>query len=446
MQDILSVTQLNERIKQFLEAQFDLLWVEGEISNLRRPASGHMYFTLKDDKSQIRAVMFRHPVHGPGRKAFDLEDGLRVVCRSRLGVYQPRGEYQLIVDFIEPLGIGALQRAFEQLKARLSSEGLFDPSRKKRIPFIPERIGVITSPTGAVIRDILHVSRRRFSSVNILIVPVRVQGPESPGEIIRAIEDLQKISRVDLIIIARGGGSLEDLAPFNDEGVARAIVRCTIPIISAIGHETDYTIADFAADQRAPTPSAAAEMAVPVKEDLLIQIQALFLRMINSQRRILGALRDWQYGLVGRLKDPGRLIADWRVTVDDYAIRLQVNLNHLRVSQRQRLDHLVIRLLGFSPTIKVRREQIILGHMTDNLIKAWSQYHQRLKGRLASGTAVLDSLSPLAILKRGYSITRRMSDSRIIKDAGEISNGSDVDIKLSSGSLQAKVFRIYRES
>lgn len=446
MQNILSVTQLNEQIKALLESRFDLLWVEGEISNLRRPASGHMYFTLKDDKSQIRAVMFRHPVAGPGRRSFDLEDGLRVVCRARLGVYQPRGEYQLIVDFIEPLGIGALQRAFEQLKAKLSAEGLFDPSRKKRIPFIPGRIGVITSPTGAVIRDILHVSRRRFPSVDILVVPVRVQGPESPAELVRAIEDLQTIRRVDVIILARGGGSLEDLAPFNDEGVARAIASCKIPVISAVGHETDFTIADFVADQRAPTPSAAAEMAVPVRGDLLIQLDGLVLRLHDSERRLLRRLRDRMNELASRCRDPRRTIADWWVTVDDYTARLQAHWNRVGVSQRQGLDQLAVRLYGVNPAVKARRERVILDHLAANLIKAWKQYHLHLKIRVASGAAVLDSLSPLAILKRGYSITRRMPDGRIIKDAQEVAVGSDVHITLASGSLQATVAQTNRES
>ena len=445
MQDILSVTQLNERIKQLLEAGFDLLWVEGEISNLRRPASGHMYFTLKDDKSQIRAVLFRHPA-SLGKRTFDPEDGLRVVCRARLGVYQPRGEYQLIVDFVEPLGIGALQRAFEQLKARLSAEGLFDPSRKKSIPFIPGRIGVITSPTGAVIRDILHVSRRRFSSIDILIVPVRVQGPESPGEIVRALEDLQNVSGVDVIILARGGGSLEDLAPFNDEGVARAIARCKVPVISAVGHETDYTIADFVADQRAPTPSAAAEIAVPMKEELFIRMNALFVRLIHAKRRILRGLRDRQDELVGRLRDPRRIVADWRVAVDDRLVRLQAGGNRLRMSSRQGLEHLAGRLLGANPALKVQRERTMLGHGSDSLMKAWKRHHLQLRSRIQARSALLDSLSPLAVLRRGYSITRRTSDGKILKDAADVAAGAGIRIKLSSGGLEAEVLRIERES
>ncbi|MDO8943410.1 MAG: exodeoxyribonuclease VII large subunit, partial [Desulfobacterales bacterium] len=241
--EILSVSALNDRIKMLLEEEFASVWVEGEVSNLRRPASGHVYFTLKDAKSQIRAVIFRSPFdRGRMRPAdFALEEGMSIVCRARVTVYPPRGEYQLILDAIEPRGLGALQKAFEQLKARLEAEGLFDPARKKPLPFLPARIGVVTSPTGAVIRDILTVTARRFPSVDILIAPVRVQGTEAPAEIIAAIGALQTAGPVDVIILARGGGSLEDLAPFNDEGVARAIARSRIPVISAVGHETDFT-------------------------------------------------------------------------------------------------------------------------------------------------------------------------------------------------------------
>jgi exodeoxyribonuclease VII large subunit len=280
MKDIWTVSELNDRIKGLLEESFELLWIEGEVSNLRRPASGHVYFTLKDEKSQIRAVLFRSP-YGPRsaawspRTRFDLEEGMQIVCRARLSVYTARGEYQLVAEAVEPKGIGALQKAFEQLKQRLQAEGLFEPLRKKPIPFLPRKIGVITSPTGAVIRDILTVTRRRFSGVPILIAPVRVQGAEAPPEIVQAIKDMQSATEVDVIILARGGGSLEDLAPFNDEGVARAIFSSRIPVISAVGHETDFTIADFVADLRAPTPSAAAELVLPLKRDLIASLKAL---------------------------------------------------------------------------------------------------------------------------------------------------------------------------
>ena len=279
--EILTVTELTRQVQDVLEATFDQLWVEGEISNLRRPASGHLYFTLKDEESQIRAVLFR-----PVARAlkFDLEDGMHIVCRARMNVYKPRGEYQLILDYAEPRGVGALQIAFEQLKAKLQAEGLFDPVHKKPIPYLPSRIGVITSPSGAVIRDILNITKRRFPSVRILIAPVRVQGAEAPAEIVEALHHLNEMPGIDVIIVARGGGSLEDLMAFNNEGVARAIFASRIPVISAVGHEIDFTIADFVADMRAPTPSAAAELVVPMRSDLTQQIRALTARLVKRWR------------------------------------------------------------------------------------------------------------------------------------------------------------------
>ncbi|MCX5836754.1 MAG: exodeoxyribonuclease VII large subunit, partial [Deltaproteobacteria bacterium] len=322
MKEIFTVTALNENIKRLLEASFDTLWVEGEISNLRKPASGHVYFTLKDEKSQIRAVSFRNPnmqrsLSWSRPSRFELEEGMSVICCARVSVYHQRGEYQLIVEAIEPKGVGALQMAFEQLKSRLQAEGLFDPARKKPIPFLPRKIGVITSLTGAVIMDILNITARRFPSVDILIAPVRVQGPEAPAEIINAISDMQKAGDIDVVILARGGGSLEDLAPFNDEGVARAIYRSRIPVVSAVGHEIDFTIADFVADLRAPTPSAAAELVVPVKRDLAASLEKLHMGMVNHQRRMMERLNERMALLDTRLKDPRKRIDDFRLLVDD---------------------------------------------------------------------------------------------------------------------------------
>jgi len=289
MKEVLSVTELTLRIKFLLESSFETFWVEGEISNLRRPGSGHIYFTLKDEKSQVRAVIFR-----PALKSirFDLEDGMQVILRARLNVYEPRGEYQLIADAAEPKGLGALQKAFEQLKIRLQEEGLFDPVHKKPIPFLPRKIGVITSPSGAVIRDILTITRRRFPSIDILIAPVRVQGMEASQEIVEAIADMNAHGKADVIILARGGGSLEDLAPFNDERVARAIFNSRIPVISAVGHEIDFTIADFVADLRAPTPSAAAELVVPIRRELRDSLNDLRQRMNRCCARFVESARE----------------------------------------------------------------------------------------------------------------------------------------------------------
>ncbi|HOW57909.1 MAG TPA: exodeoxyribonuclease VII large subunit, partial [Smithellaceae bacterium] len=286
MNEILTVSQLNENVKLLLEEAFTSVWVEGEISNLRKPQSGHIYFTLKDDKSQIRAVLFRQFGATRPVSRFEPEEGLSVLCRARLSVYEPRGEYQLIVESLEPRGLGALQKAFEQLKARLTAAGLFAEEHKKPLPFLPRKIGIVTSPTGAVIRDILNITKRRFPSVDILIAPTRVQGEEAAAEIIAGLGKLISYGGIDVIIIARGGGSLEDLAPFNDEALAHAVFNCPIPVVSAIGHETDFTICDFVADLRAPTPSAAAELVVPDRNELLIKIRNLKQRLEQSCGRM----------------------------------------------------------------------------------------------------------------------------------------------------------------
>jgi exodeoxyribonuclease VII large subunit len=450
MKEILTVTVLNESIKRLLEAGFDTLWVEGEISNLRKPASGHMYFTLKDERSHIRAVIFRHPNmqrYLPWSKAsrFDLEEGMSVICSARLSVYQPRGEYQLIVEAIEPRGIGALQVAFEQLKARLQAEGLFDPVRKKPIPFLPRKIGLITSLTGAVIRDILHITARRFPAVDIVIAPARVQGPEAPAEIIRAISNMQEVGDVDVIILARGGGSLEDLAPFNDEGVARAIYRSRIPVVSAVGHETDFTIADFVADLRAPTPSAAAELVVPVKRDLAASLEKLHVRLVNHQCRMVETLRERMSLLDTRLKDPRKRLDDFRMLVDDRMERLRSALEHRRALIRPGLHHLEVRLIHVSPLSVIRGRRFVLENLNKDMVAGWRKEIGRLKNRMESDMAILDTLSPLAVLKRGYSIVRQLPEGFIVRVADSVSVDSELAIKVSSGSLRAKVVEIFGE-
>jgi len=450
MKEILTVTALNENIKRLLEESFDTLWVEGEISNLRKPASGHVYFTLKDEKSQIRAVIFRYPhmqrsLSWSRPSRFELEEGMSVICCARVSVYHPRGEYQLIVEAIEPKGVGALQMAFEQLKARLQAEGLFDPARKKLIPFLPRKIGVITSPTGAVIRDILNITARRFPSVDILIAPVRVQGPEAPAEIINAISDMQKAGDVDVVILARGGGSLEDLAPFNDEGVARAIYRSRIPVVSAIGHEIDFTIADFVADLRAPTPSAAAELVVPVKRDLTASLEKLRMRMVNHQRRMMERLNERRALLDTRLKDPRKRIDDFRLLVDDRMERLRLALEHRRAMIRPGLRHLQVRLMHVSPLSAIRERRFVLENLKKDMIAEWNREIGRLKNRVESNMAILDTLSPLAVLRRGYSIVRKLPEGFIVRVAGSVPVDSELKIKVSVGSLRAKVTEICRE-
>jgi exodeoxyribonuclease VII large subunit len=446
LKEILTVSALNDRIKTLLEEGFALVWVEGEVSNLRRPASGHIYFTLKDAKSQIRSVIFRNPFGGGWKRSavFAIEEGMSLVCRARVTVYPPRGDYQLIVDTVEPRGLGALQKAFEQLKARLEAEGLFDPARKKPLPFLPARIGVVTSPTGAVIRDILTVTRRRFPSVGILIVPVRVQGIEAPAEIIRAIGDLQTAHGIDVIILARGGGSLEDLAPFNDEGVARAIARSRIPVISAVGHETDFTIADFTADLRAATPSAAAELAVPLRTELLGTVEAIRLRLARCLRQETERRKGQIADLQGRLRDPKRRLAEARIALDDHLERLRLSLTRLRETGRQGWMHLTVRLEQRNPRSRISENRLGLEGLGKALSAAWEKRTGQRRNRMQTAMALLTSLSPLSVLGRGYSITRRLPDGLILRRSGDTTLGQEIDIRLGAGNLHAKIIKIFK--
>lgn len=390
-QRIYSVSELTKAIRSELESEFTSIWVEGEISNLATPRSGHTYFTLKDKESQLRAVIFKYK----GRHLkFQLENGLQVLVRGSISVYEPRGEYQLIVDYAEPRGAGALQLAFEQLKKRLLEEGLFEERSKKSIPLLPKKIGVVTSSTGAAIRDILNVVSRRFANVQILIAPVRVQGDEAPGEIIRAIETLNRLPDVDVLIVGRGGGSIEDLWAFNDEAVARSIFASKIPVISAVGHEIDYTISDFVADLRAPTPSAAAELVVQNKENLIHTVETQTTRLKNAFVNLLARLRE---------------------TVEQYTLRLQDPRKRISELQ-QRVDELQHRF-----------------------ITIFQHYLERKRYQLEASVGKLNSLSPLALLSRGYAICRHAETLRTIKAATEVEPGEDVLIRLSEGELRCEV-------
>ena len=388
---ILTVTQLTSQIKNLLEESFPDVWVEGEISNLSIPQSGHAYFTLKDKHAQIRAVMFRSSLRF---LKFTLQQGIQVLCRGRLSVYDPRGEYQLILDYIEPKGAGALQLAFEQLKARLEKEGLFDRALKKPLPLLPRRIGIITSPTGAAIRDMLRVIKRRHPRMHILLYPAPVQGTDAAPALVEAIQYFNKAKNVDVMIIGRGGGSIEDLWAFNEEVVARAIHASRIPIISAVGHETDYTISDFVADLRAPTPSAAAEMVVASEERLRDIIHSLESRLIGRMEQRIETLR-------ASLRENIRLLGDPRRRLEQAV---------------QRVDELVHRMaLGLR------------------------QHVRRDRAQLTSLTAGLDHLNPLGILSRGYSITRKVPEGVILKDAAAVMPGDLISTRLYEGEVVSRV-------
>ena len=393
---VYKVSELTRYIRTVLEETFSHVWVEGEISNFVKHTSGHMYFSLKDEQSVISSVFFKNVNQN---LKFKMEDGLHVVCFGRIGVYDKRGQYQLYVERVEPKGLGALQLAFEQLKDKLRKEGLFDEARKEKIPYLPYRIGIITSPTGAAIRDILKVTRQRFQNVDLVIDPVRVQGKGSELEIAQAIKDLNRFDDIDVIIVGRGGGSLEDLWAFNEEIVARAIFDSRIPIVSAVGHEVDWTIADFVADLRAPTPSAAAERVIPKKEDLKKSIENALARLKNA---LLAKISTKETNL--------------RQLKESYVFRQPLNI----VQQyQQRVDDLA------------KGMRLRMGHIIE-------------MSRSASSSIIgkLNSLNPFAVLERGYSITMKLPGNRVVKDVRSVKKGDRFRTRLSKGEFISKVERI----
>ncbi|MBU0605547.1 MAG: exodeoxyribonuclease VII large subunit [Candidatus Omnitrophica bacterium] len=393
---IYTVTELTKYIRQIVENSFPNIWVEGEISNFILHSSGHMYFSLKDAGSVVQCAMFKRSNE---KLKFRPKDGMKAICFGKISVYEPRGSYQLIVEEIEPKGVGALQLQFQQLKERLQKEGLFDPAHKVPIPHLPTRIGIVTSPTGAAIRDILNIALRRFSNVEIIIYPVRVQGEGSKDEIASAIRDFNALNNIDVMIVGRGGGSLEDLWAFNEEVVARAIYDSGIPVISAVGHEIDYTIADFVADLRAPTPSAAAELVIPRKEDLVNSINTNTVRLRNALLNSLGAMaqRLAKLSQSYALKQPLKMVEKYEQMIDD-----------LRKDMAIRIDHLV-RLHG--------------------------ENYNLLDQKLAV-------LSPLSILSRGYSVSSRLPEKKIIKDTGDIKVGDRIETRLGKGTFISKIEEI----
>jgi len=434
---VYTVSELTGRLKAALEEAFPAVWVEGEISNLRTPGSGHSYFTLKDEGAQISAVLFR----GRGRRVrFDLEDGMQVLAFGGLDVYAARGQYQLVVEMMEPKGLGALQLAFEQLKRKLEAEGLFDDGRKRPLPVFPRVIGVVTSPTGAAIRDILNIIGRRFGDLRILIAPVRVQGDEAPAEILQALINLQEVAELDVIIVGRGGGSIEDLWAFNDERVARAIVACRVPVISAVGHETDFTIADFVADLRAPTPSGAAELVVREKLSVVEALMDLYARLKQAVTAEIAGYRE-RVEYLGRrrvLTDPARALRDLHRRLDELQGRLRLGL---RSSQRQVGHRVALATDGLrrsSPLARIAGGAALLTQLSGRLSASAGHSVKVSRSRFAETVGRLESLSPLGVLGRGYSLTRLPSGA-VVRSAGQVAVGDPLEILLHRGALGAQV-------
>jgi exodeoxyribonuclease VII large subunit len=433
---VLSVSQLTLKIKQLLEEEFEFIWITGEISNFRIPASGHAYFTLKDAAAQIAAVMFR----GVRRTLrFEPRDGLSVIGLGRISVYPPRGTYQIILEYLEPAGAGALQQAFEALKAKLAAEGLFDESRKRPLPLLPRKIAVVTSATGAVFHDICRVTLRRFPNLAIQLVPAAVQGAAAVDAIVAAIALANRHAGAEVIILARGGGSLEDLQAFNSEPVARAIAASRLPVVSAVGHETDFTIADFVADLRAPTPSAAAEIVVPLKTELAARIRHLTDLLHGRIRWRLDLHRARVGEMVARLNGTRRRIDEARLHLDDLVGRMARGLQQRTAYQRQRIRWLEARLAAAHPRQRLARMRERLAATTHRLIATHRLFVARRRQALDPLTARLAALNPLAVLGRGYSVTRRLPGHAVVRDAGTVERGASLEILLASGRLKARV-------
>ena len=480
--DVYSVSRLNREVRALLERGFGSLWLEAEISNFARPSSGHWYFSLKDASAQVRCCMFRQ------RNmlcSFAPRDGQKVLVRARIGLYEPRGEFQLVIDHMEDAGLGALKRQFEELSAKLAAEGLFAPERKRPLPALPTRIGVITSPSGAAVRDILHVLARRFPAVAVLIYPVAVQGAQAAAEIIAALELAGRRSECDVLILARGGGSLEDLWAFNDEGLARAIVASPIPVISGIGHEIDFTIADFAADVRAPTPSAAAELAVPDVGEWLTAFARIGTRLRRGMRRRLDERRERLRWLSQRAAfvSPAARFAQQTQRLDEFEQRLARAIQRRLHDRGERLRWLVGRAALMSPAARLTQQLLRLQEFERRMYRAFRQAqetriaqfrasqsrlwqaspiarvreaaarHHALFARLrAAGlecvrrarerwlplARTLHAVSPLATLERGYAIVTG-AHGRILRDAADAAPGTMIEARLAKGRIRAKV-------
>jgi exodeoxyribonuclease VII large subunit len=436
---VYSVSEITCDVKSILESAFDSVWIEGEISNLRIPSSQHAYFVLKDDRSQIRCVLFKGFRSG---LKFQPEDGDKVLLFGRLTIYESRGDYQIIVERVEPKGVGELQKAFEKLKARLMQEGLFSDNNKKPLPKIPWRIGVITSGTGAAVRDIINIIHRRNPKVSVLVYPVKVQGEGAAEEISAAINYLNRINDIDVLIVGRGGGSIEDLWAFNEEIVARAISKSTIPVVSAVGHEIDFTIADFVSDLRAPTPSAAAELVVPRLDEKLQKLNVLSKNLLVILQNQIDKYADLLKSLTGRrfFKKPIYITQPQAQHLDDLNNRLFRGLERWVLLQNQKLSSIVHQLIYNDPTKKINqlneKNALLLHLLVRNIHSTIRLDRERFDGILKN----INALSPLAILDRGYSITSFQGKS--LSKINHIKKGDSINIRLAKGQLDCMVDKV----
>lgn len=436
--DVFSVSRLNQTARKLLEQGLPRIWIEGELSNISRPSSGHIYFTLKDSKAQIRGAMFRSRNQ---LLRFKPEEGMQVLVRGKISLYEPRGDYQLIAENMEEAGDGVLQLAFEQLKRKLEQEGLFDPALKLPLPSLPTRIGVITSPSGAAVRDVLSVLQRRFPAIPVLIYPVPVQGKDAGREIATMLRNAATRQECDVLILTRGGGSLEDLWAFNEEVVARAIHDCPIPLISAVGHEIDFTIADFVADQRAPTPSAAAELSSPDQAEWLARFATLQQRLERHLRQQLGSGKQRLGWLNQRLqlRHPGQYLRQQAQRLDELEHRRRLFIRAYLSKLQHTLNATTGRLRQTTPRHRIARTELQCRALVQRMHAAINTQLQDSRRQLAVACTSLDTISPLATLDRGYAIVTRKTDNRVLHQASSMAPGEQVEARLASGRLLCTV-------
>lgn len=442
--DVFTISRLVRESRAVLEGSFPMLWLEGEISNYSRPSSGHMYFTLKDEAAQVRCAMFRTRNM---QLRFTPANGMHVMVRARVTLYEPRGEFQIVVEQMEEAGLGVLQRAFEMLKSRLGQEGLFDPAHKRALPGTPQRLGIITSATGAAIRDILSVLKRRYPALPVLIYPVPVQGEGAGRQIAEAINLANERNECDVLIVGRGGGSLEDLWAFNEEVVARAIYNSEIPIISAVGHEIDFTIADFVADLRAATPSAAAELVTPDMAEVQQQLAKQRQRLLNAMRIALQQSQQQFEWINKRLQrqHPGQQLQHKAQRLDELELRLVQNINVQLRHQGHRLQQLATRLHHNSPRYRLQQLHSRNEQLQQRLQRAMRLTQTQKKQQLAATSRALHNISPLATLERGYAIVQQLPERHLLRDVTTVKPGDKIAARLSNGVLFCTVDEIKPE-
>ncbi len=440
--DIYTISRLNREVRTVLEEVFPAVWVQGEISNLAKPASGHLYFSLKDSAAQVRCAMFKNRQSG---LRFEPENGMQVMARANVGLYEGRGEFQLIIQSLEPAGAGALQLAFEALKQKLSAEGLFDEEHKKQFPPFPETIGIITSATGAAVRDILSILKRRYPSGNIIIYPTMVQGDGAGQEIAKTIKLAEQRNECDVFILTRGGGSIEDLWAFNEEVVARTIFDITTPIVSGVGHEIDFTIADFVADQRAATPSAAAELISPDSMDVLSKLKHREQQLARTQKQTLHNFHSRVELLSKRITHPKQRLMELIQRTDEYTMRLKHSIERQLSNEKMAITGMISKINRLNPSHSIARQIEKVNVLQAQFKKSINRTLEKAKDEVSSLEHILNTVSPVSTLERGYAIVTEQKTNKIVRNTKHIKSGDQLRIRLATSEIDSTVDTIYEK-